>query len=907
MTYPRWRNLSGNDLEVFRASAEFLKGRLTSAVTLRWALKIGANDEAKRAAVLASVDEAADAGQLPEPWAAAWSLLEEAWDDQLPVENEQHLAAHRVLERVKRGDRSGTLVRDIVNLVRPRLSVTAGRQLDLRGRRRKPKLVTDLIHPSLTSGELQPPAHLGLNRIAQADFLRQLARSLDAVVHEGLDIATRFGWRGENLYGLGGLDRVENLPFNDDNDRDLTDQFHEGIAPSVKLLHGAVEILTDLDVEAARELVEGFRRAGSIVHDRLWASFARDLRIAAADQVAVYLLSSNDQEFWSVNGFPEMSALRAARFDEFTDEHRDKIVGRLLRGPPRSFWPRSYDKEQVDGARDYWVVRALRRIQNVGGHLPERATRWLDAHLPEFEELAASTRPDEGFPGAVDVFDLPLGSDNTYDQLGGLERLQRLERALNTKESRWGGGPAEIASSWIGRTLNLLALIDDLESLAPEMRRFPEVWERIGWRHRALAQSAEDRRDFALEGRRVLGLIRSLDDKTVSGAADGLSDWLSNWGQQVSTEPGFLDVWRSIWPHALALTNAQQPDDEPPRLDVVVRGSDDAEPRDLDTYNTAVGKMVGAFLAMCPNLEAVGDGNAFPADAPQTQIRDLVIAEGGRAGLIARHRLIEHLGYFMRADEAWAEANLIPPLGAEDEGSLPLWNAVVRRPMVPSVVRILAPFMLLRVVDTRLGRETRRSLAFRIVVECLFGHWEGRESAFSSAAAQRAFRAMSDEIRAFAAGAAKRFVADMSGQPGATPEDLFDRAVSPFLQRDWPQERSLSTPGVSKAFADLPATVGERFASAVEAVERFLVPFDAWSMIEYDLYGEDSQGRPRLATINTNEKAKALLLLLDRTVGANEGAVIPGDLSAALQQIRLVAPGLADTPRFRRLATAARL
>jgi hypothetical protein len=907
MTYPRWRDLSGGDLEVFRGSTAFLKGRLTEASTLLWALKIQPADIARRVAVLASIDEAIEKGELQEPWASAWSLVGEAWEDPTPIPNVQHLDAFRALERVKRGDRSGTLVREIVNLVRPRLSIASARRLDLRGSRWKPKVQTDLVHPSLTSGELQPPTRLGLNRVEDADFLRQLARSLDAVVHEGLEIARRFGWKGENLYGLGGLDRVENVPFGEDNDRDSTDQFHEGIAPSVKLLHGVVTILADRDLDAAREIIDGFRRAGTIVHSRLWMSFAREARFASIDQVANDLHAMGDREFWSLHGFPEMSALRAARFDELSDEDTTKVVLRLLRGPPRNFWPRSSDKDRVEGARDYWVTRELRRIQNVGGHLSATAEDWLAEHLPEFADLAASTRPDEGFPGAVDIFDVPQGSDNTYDQLDGLGRLQRLERDLNTKGVGWGAGPAESASSWIGRTPNALALVDSLERLPPEDRRFPEVWERMGWHHRAQAEPGEEARDFLSEGFRVLNLIASLDDKTIEGAADGLSYWLSNWGQYVAEAPTFLEVWLRVWPPAVALTNAQQREDEVPRLDVVVSGGNDAEPRDLDTYNTAVGRMVGAFLTMCPNLGAVADGAAFPDRAPQTQVRDILVGEAGRAGLIVRHRLIEHLGYFMRADRAWSEANLIPPLAAEDESALPLWNAMVRRPLAASVVQILAPFMLLRAVDPRLGRETRRSLAFRIVIECLVAHWEQRASAISSADAQRAIRAMTEEIRASAASTVQRFVDDFSGQENVTPEALFDEGVVPFLERDWPQERSLATPGVSKAFADLPITVGERFAVAVGAIERFLVPFDAWSMIDYGLYGNDAENVPLLAKINTREKAEAFLLLLDKTIGAAEGAVIPHDLSTALQQVRAIAPPLVDTPRYRRLATAARL
>ena len=58
--------------------------------------------------------------------------------------------------------------------------------------------------------------------------------------------------------------------------------------------------------------------------------------------------------------------------------------------------------------------------------------------------------------------------------------------------------------------------------------------------------------------------------------------------------------------------------------------------------------------------------------------------------------------------------------------------------------------------------------------------------------------------------------------------------------------------------------------------------------------------------IDNETKAKALLCLLDRTIGKAENAVIPYDLGDALEQVRKVTPNLARNPEYRRLETAAR-
>jgi hypothetical protein len=195
------------------------------------------------------------------------------------------------------------------------------------------------------------------------------------------------------------------------------------------------------------------------------------------------------------------------------------------------------------------------------------------------------------------------------------------------------------------------------------------------------------------------------------------------------------------------------------------------------------------------------------------------------------------------------------------------------------------------------------------VLESLHAFREGRDSVIANAKIQQTLRAVDDEVRANAAQMVQRFLSSTANstklQPQQSADEVFRLAVMPFLENVWPQERSLSTRGVSAAFADLPAAAGEGFSEAVSAVERFLVPFDCWSMYDFGLGGE-VDGVTRLAYINTPDKAAALLHLLDRSIGTAEGAVVPTDLAEALNQIRSVAGKLAGDPAFRRLETVTR-
>ena len=69
---------------------------------------------------------------------------------------------------------------------------------------------------------------------------------------------------------------------------------------------------------------------------------------------------------------------------------------------------------------------------------------------------------------------------------------------------------------------------------------------------------------------------------------------------------------------------------------------------DLDTLKTPAGKLVGVFLAVGPNL--LGNDRPFDLKGAPRRMRDAIIAATGRSRLIALHRMIEALPYFLRAD-----------------------------------------------------------------------------------------------------------------------------------------------------------------------------------------------------------------------------------------------------------------
>jgi hypothetical protein len=506
-------------------------------------------------------------------------------------------------------------------------------------------------------------------------------------------------------------------------------------------------------------------------------------------------------------------------------------------------------------------------------------------------------RLDQDFPVSVRVVSAEPRREIRYDGLVGVERLAALEQALQSARSSWSDDPAEAASSWIREhTLSILA---DLEIAPDSGASYPNVWERFGWSHSPDNAGDQDGVNQAAINR-ALCLVVGLPSPVLRSAIEGLAHWAYTWSTYLASHAEVLVFWQRLWPVAVEATNSRSAPCAEGELESVVRPDSTTRSVEMDTLNSTVGKIIQVFLKACPRLEL---SPAPFADDPCRTMRDEIVAADGDAGWISRYRLIEFIGYFLSADPDWTHQWLLQPLRSESLEALQLWQALAHRILSRDVLRVIGNSMAERAVDTRLDRETRQGLITNLVVDSLYSIMEKQEPAVARARLQQTLRAVDDEVRAHAADTVYRFVSDLSSTKDAG--HLLRDVAGPFLRKVWPQEQTLTTPGVSRAFARLPAVSGSAFADAVAAVERFLVPFDCWSLSDYGLYGLDEDGS-RLATINSAATGHALLTLLDSTIRTNEGAVIPDGLSEALEQIRTVAPLTVTMPQFRRLATAAR-
>ena len=885
-----WHTLREPDLAAFWTAVEFLEGRLSDATTVQWAVNLGPGRRAERLAIAHVLHRSGVSG-LGDPWRTVWGLIEESfWGAELEFGTASH---HEIRQRIVGGDRTGALVSMISTLVAPRMRVEP-RSVFAEERDGPPEVLGDVMHASLTSQPLVTPDAIGLSAIEEVTFLVALANALEAEVRRGMDAGRRIGWAGthRSMWRLGFLYRIR---FDTGTaEGDDSDAFHRGIAPAVKLLFAVVERIAALDVSAAKPIIGAWRLRDTPIDTRLWATAASNSSLVSIEEAEAFLLSIDDRMFWDIHAYPEVATLRARRFGELSEQARDAIANRLQDRPPSSHWLHTDDAERLEQARLYWAVRELRRVEVGGGVLPSAVRTWVGDNVARFDDLAEMDE-DEGILGGPDIGAyVPSGPpDPMYDSLQGIARLEALESAWSGA-SEWGEDPARRWLEQEGRPSELLA---DIQSISDGGAGFPRVWLRFGLCHRPSGDSARDRR----EARAVLALVEGLSDETLRYAIEGIADWMSAWRDVMGGLRNWSRTWLQVWPVAVDSTNSHYSPEDVGNLSVLVRGSDD---EDLDAYNTPAADLIGAFLRACGS--ATNASRPFRSGTNLRRARDAIQSSEGQSLLIARHRLIEWLPYFLQADKRWAKNHLIAPLRADEPGQAALWRAVSRRRLTPRVLGVIGDDVAAHATNADLDARTRNGLVFSVVAESLNALREPRAPAIPYTEVQQMLRLVDDDARAHAAETVVRFVVEVSGKPGTSGAQAFMSGAASFLADVWPQDRNLVTPGVSRAFAELPLRAGDSFAEAVTAIRHLLVPFDCYSIMEYGFGRDGPSGALTLEAINTGAKAEALLDLLSGTVPIHESATVPLELSEALAQIRAVKPAMGELPRFRRLEAVSR-
>lgn len=861
----------------------FALSRLEERATIEWARQLPPADEASRRGVLRLLSRTRLWEEpLSEPWITAWQIVEESWRSLPRVDRQAQMSeGWEIRRRLERGERSFALAEQMADFVAPRLALDDPWDLlePERGEGVQPRVWSDLLRPRLRSAAVSEIRQFELGGIDEGGFLSLLVRSLEAVVGRGLDLGRSIGWdEKEGFWKLGGLDRVWLVPT--EAGREL-DPDYEGVGPSVKLLHAAVMRWVEIDLEAASAVVRRWVSTECPVHRRLWAAFARDCRLATPCEVKAVLLQLTDQEVWLVDSYREFAEIRAQRFQELDLETQQALLARLCNGPRTDCWPDTIDQDSLrEWSRDV-AVREIRRIRDEGGSLPAQVDEWLQSTLAERPELAVD-RPEHGESQGGESRLRPAGPD--LDRYRGSALLAELEQQL-ASEAPFYDGPVGV---WFeNKALEVLAV---MEEQADASLALPHVWKALGLQQvppGGGGQSGEAR-EVSEQADQVVALLADVGDETLCQAAEALSYWWMRWAGMVRPSPVAWSVWLRLWPHAVDLT----------------RATSDGVPFDHERLSTPAGRLASAVLRLAPEVER---GRQLTEHPEFSRILESIVDVSGRAKLFGLVHLIDGVRWLLRANRAWTEEHLIAGLKERSESALLLWESLCRYGLRGGIPEILVEDAL-ELAEGRekptLSERSRQRLLSTLVWNALSAFLWDRKPVVEPLQLQQLLRRLSVEMRTHCATELWRWLVNL-GDDSPDPEELFCKAVQPFLEHVWPQELDLVSRGVSHSMAGIPAASRGEFVAAVAAVERFLVPGSVTSRHGYGLYGEEDGREVLEIVVDEPAKAKALLRLLDLTVGDEEGVLTPLGLDELLARVRDVEPALVLQPGFARLTTLA--
>jgi len=878
----------------FQLCMVWLDGRLDDKAALKWAVSLPAGADTERRAVLETVEWGIRKQEPAEPWRSAWRAVAEA----LRTSKRRGRSEDYTLgQRIAGGERSGLLVADLAHLVSPRLEVGWRDTPLIYGKSppKKPKRVEDLLSLRVASNTVDVGGALCLEGVPEAAFLVEVAEAVEAEVVRGLRVGARAGWHVDrDLVWLGGLGR---LRLRRGLDAESAERFTTGIAPGARLLLHAVACLAALDPAAAAPILRRWRTRPDPVHARLWAAAAIEPSLVDGAEVASFLNDQPPRRVWDTYRFPEIAELRASRFASLGEEHRGAIARTLLRGPPAAMVRRAGPPDDRRRLRDGLVVRELTRIEATGTVLPPKAGDWLQERRAAFGDFVAS-EVDAGFPAAAHAYWAPPNHDIALDRLEGSALAAAVHQCLGSRGT--AGRRAEGVWNWLNIEGNALRLAEALLIDDQAAERFPEVWAAAYSRHRAPGPHAGETPgpDAVERARRLLAPLLHSPEASLAKMASGVATWLEGWARHLAPNDALTAAIARLWPWAIAESETSVDAGDYEEADGA-----EAKRLEIDALNSPIGQLTGAFLNACPNLNRAPD--PLRSDAGLQRLAALVAATAGRSGGVTRFRCAMRLPYFLRADPEWTEATLILPLERGGSEADALWRAVTHSGLSPEALARLGVLMARRaMVAGGLDRETRLGLVDRACSAALSALWHARCDTGLLREVEQMLRVCSDEERSRAAAIPEQVL----GAPGGTDgpalrsrEEVFERVVEPFLREVWPKDQSGATPSVAAAFASLPAAAGRRFAEAVAAVRRYLVPFEAWSTHAWSLDAEN-QGEGGLDVILGPTEARAALDLLDRTIGAQAGARVPSGLDLVLASLAAKEANLKRDGRFRRLA-----
>lgn len=865
--------------QIRQSTGIFLMSRMNDRAAFEWAVALETRQSVQREVVEALLNHPTI--HVSEPYRTAWNWLLESWQSN-PALSPQ--SKHGLQMQTKRFGQNGRTLGGVVDQVKPRLDVETRPDwewnLIYKGKPRpKPKRPQQLARFKIDSGELVNLEEIGVDAQTPTEYLIELFQRVEAGLIAGLHLGVRIGDIPSSLASLVNDINFVHLHVERDVHQQDPDRYKTGFAPSVRLLDGLLGEIKQRNSAFAKRVMTMWRDSEWGIFRRLWAAGAVDPELVTSRDVSDFLTSLTKEEFWLVHEWREMSYLRAVRFHDLSADAKKEILHRIRRGPPKSLFWRKLTTEEYLAAKRLSVAQELQRIQVSGNVLPNAEASWLNNAILQIENwvpLHTALSDVIGISHGVREYKIAA----IEPRAGSV--LADIEAALHRQGEQ--SGAAQYLREHLAEVLALLEGSHNPSS-------YPATLNILIYRLKLRPDRiVDEQRPLA---KRLILLLLRVQDEALRHVVGGLAEWIEEWVGEFRDSSDFVRLWLRLWPVACDETNAKPDAEEgmPPR-----RLADEA-------LNTSVGHLFSAMRKYFPNL--INNPRPF-AEEPLRSMRAASINSTGRAKRQVLHRYLQDIEYLRNADVEWVDRELLQPLLHSIGPDIEIWDAISRHAVLKyETMKIVGERMADLVGSSAtLSNEIRARLAERLVFAVLADRLAERELSVQDMAVQQMLRRSTDAVRARAATACHYLL--NSAEMGPTDaEERYVRCVKPFFEQVWPRELTLRSRVLSDRLASLPAETGRHFADAVKLLHRYLTPFDCWSLWEYRVLKRPPIGE-EICLEATPQNAKALLQLLDATIGTEEGAVFPHDVDKALKWIREHSRQLVNDPRYARLVALAR-
>lgn len=580
--------------------------------------------------------------------------------------------------------------------------------------------------------------------------------------------------------------------------------------------------------------------------------------------------------------------------------------------PP--LWHATFRKEAMDLLAQLWTTLEAEEREALAACLLEGPP----------DDLLAEISPDEREKSR---------DRRVFDRIVVLERLDQppltaslVDRMAQLRENypEWRSAPGERAhfGSWMEMRWgpDTLFSVDDLlemdeadlldrlrtdqdrrEGLLDVWRQFVQAWPRHGLNAlKALAASPDpgpsDAWEYGLLGLRdaenaglvtnhMLGLLAEVPDalflnqEMVRAASDLLE--AKSKELRIGGEP--LHFW-NLFDRTLAAC-----DDDHTKSKEILHGQVDWV---SEAINSSLGRIATAWInALFARRPKAAEG--LPKEFAERG--ELLMAPDRPDHRLARVIGASRISYLFAIDPTWTLRTLIPSFDwSDEEETIAMWQAYAWQARIdPQLWSALKHYFLPLFRSDRLermglwGRNIAQSL---MLVGVAFSANELKRDAV-----RNAIRAMPESMRVEAAAWVSGYMEageddnhdeDEEPIPGS-PDDRWEKRISPWLKRVWPTEATLRSPSVAEQFALAAIATEDAFPAAVESIQPFAAASDGYRLINRIAQSDHPERHPR-----------SVLVLIDSFIARDQMWVIDDEFAVTLSRMSEADPELLEDNRY---------